>query len=144
MQMLIAAFFVLLVLIAVGDLKERKIKNEYLLVIVLLSVIAAALHSEPSAGSRLFGAACISIPLLLLTAAVPGAFGGGDIKLMAVCGLFVGMRGIACAFAAGVMLAGAYAGILLIWGKADRKTRFPLGPFLCIGIAASTIYQHWI
>ena len=37
--------------------------------------------------SRAMGGLAVSLPMYLMTLAVPESFGGGDIKLMAVCGL---------------------------------------------------------
>ena len=48
----------------------------------------------------------VSVPMLLLTLAVPGAFGGGDIKLMAASGFFLGMDAIVCAMMFGLLTGG--------------------------------------
>ena len=37
------------------------------------------------------GGLAVSLPMYLMTLAVPESFGGGDIKLMAVCGLILGI-----------------------------------------------------
>lgn len=46
--------------------------------------------SEHGLIDRLIGALIVSVPMLLLALAIPGAFGGGDIKLMAVSEHFLG------------------------------------------------------
>ena len=47
-------------------------------------------HGALPAGWRghIIGAVCVSVPMFLLCLAIDGAFGGGDIKLMAAAGLF--------------------------------------------------------
>ena len=56
--------------------------------IVLLAAAAMLLDRNTGIASRLLGALCVSAPMLALTLVIPGAFGGGDIKLMAAAGLF--------------------------------------------------------
>ena len=50
--------------------------------------------------------------------------------------------GAAAQFAAflGILLGGGFGALLLAAKKADRKTRFAFGPFLCIGIAAAMFF----
>ena len=40
----------------------------------------------------------------------------------------------------GILLGGGFGALLLAAKKADRKTRFAFGPFLCIGIAAAMFF----
>lgn len=72
-------------------------------------------------------------PMLVLSILIPGAFGGGDIKFMAVSGFLLEKRKHlfeACA----VMLADGYCIIMLKCGKLTRKDEFAFGPFLVLGI----------
>ena len=71
---------------------------------------------------------------------LPGAFGGGDIKLMAVGGLFLGWRVAVTSAVISIFLGGAYSLYLLIIKHADRKTYFAFGPFLCVGMAIGKIF----
>lgn len=69
-----------------------------------------------------------------------GGFGGGDIKLMFGAGFFLGARLTVVAAFLGILLGGGFGALLLAAKKADRKTRFAFGPFLCIGIAAAMFF----
>ena len=82
----------------------------------------------------------VSLPMLLLALVVPGGFGGGDIKLMAGAGFFLGARLTVVAAFLGILLGGGFGALLLAAKKADRKTRFAFEPFLCIGIAAAMFF----
>lgn len=60
------------------------------------------------------------------------SFGGGDIKLMAALGLFLGVeRGLVCLLAACV-LSLLYAGVRTVVGR-DRVRTMPFGPFIALG-----------
>ena len=103
---------------------------------------AAAQFVFPGPGikSRLLGCVIVSLPMLLLALVVPGGFGGGDIKLMFGAGFFLGARLTVVAAFLGILLGGGFGALLLAAKKADRKTRFAFGPFLCIGIAAAMFF----
>ena len=82
-----------------------------------------------------------SLPLFLICLLKPGAFGGGDIKLMAGCGFFLGAETVWLSFLIAVSAGGIWALFLLLTGRADRKTRFPFGPFLCAGMALALVFK---
>jgi len=70
---------------------------------------------------------------VLYAIALIGPMGGGDIKLLAMIGAFVGIRAIAPAMFMGFVAGGIIAVILMILGKAGRKDFIPFGPFLALG-----------
>jgi len=80
---------------------------------------------------------CVSVPLLLLTLLIPGAFGGGDIKLMAACGFFLGWKLNLIALAIGIFTGGIWGIWLLATKKKERKEHFAFGPFLCVGVVCA-------
>lgn len=88
----------------------------------------------------LIGMVCISVPMLLLCLAIPGAFGGGDIKLMAAAGLFLGWQHTLLAMFFGILGGGFYGMYLLAARKADKKDHFAFGPFLCVGIVLALLF----
>ena len=79
-------------------------------------------------------AALIGGGLFYLVAVVSrGGMGGGDIKLTAMMGAFLGMRDLGVAIFIG-LLAGSAVGIaLMIAGRKKRKDAIPFGPFLALG-----------
>ena len=65
-----------------------------------------------------------------------GGMGLGDVKLAALMGWSAGWFGIAAtvsSFAVAFLLGGAYAVIVLVTKKMNRKSAIPFGPFLLIG-----------
>jgi leader peptidase (prepilin peptidase)/N-methyltransferase len=59
-----------------------------------------------------------------------GGMGGGDIRLGALIGAFLGWKLAALAFFLAVLLGGVAATALLIARRKGRKDRIPFGPFL--------------
>ena len=107
---------------------------------VLLALISWFTMTGPGLVERLVGAFCVSVPMLVLTMLIPGAFGGGDIKLMAACGLFLGWKCTLVSTFLGFLFGGIWAAGLLLTGKAERKEHFAFGPFLCLGMGIGLIY----
>ncbi len=66
--------------------------------------------------------------------------GGGDMKLGAMLGAFLGWKVTLVALFVAVALGGALAGALLISGRARRKEPIPFGPFLAVGGAIAMLW----
>ncbi len=72
-----------------------------------------------------------------------GGMGAGDIKLMALIGLYVGLQGTVIVFLLGFML-GALTGVtFMVLGKLTRKDALPFAPFLSIATLVQILWgQH--
>lgn len=114
-----------------------EIPNTLVIVVFVLGIISIFTMPGTSLPSRILGMFVVSVPLLLITILVPGAFGGGDIKLMAACGLFLGTKLTLLSFAFAVLTGGLYGIWLLVMKKKSGKEHFAFGPFLCLGMAAA-------
>ena len=111
---------------------------------MILAMINMWLFQAHSLKDCLLGAVIIAGPMLILALLIPGAFGGGDIKLMAASGLFLGTASIVCAMFFGLLTGGAYGSIMLKSGKLGRKDQFAFGPFLAVGLAVAAFYGDQI
>lgn len=140
MEILLLAFFVILIIVSCQDIKRMEIKDGCHIGIAVLAVIAILIVPETDIVSKLLGALCISVPMLALTLIIPGAFGGGDIKLMTVAGLFLGWKALVVSAVVAIFAAGGYALLLVVKKRADKGRRFPLGPFLSMGLAVSALW----
>ena len=81
----------------------------------------------------LIGFFAVSAPLYLVLIATGGrGIGGGDVKLMAVCGLFLGWKLVLLAFFAGCLLGSVIHLSLMALKKAGRV--LALGPYLSAGV----------
>jgi leader peptidase (prepilin peptidase)/N-methyltransferase len=69
-----------------------------------------------------------------------GGMGGGDMKLGAMLGAFLGWKVTLVALLAAVTLGGGVAVVLLLTGRVRRRDPIPFGPFLAIGGAIGCLW----
>lgn len=104
-------------------------------------VLASASSSVPASGSALpqiwasltdgFWGACIGFGLFYLVAFIkPGAMGGGDVKMAAVIGFYLGFHKTLPALGLAFVLSSLYCVPLLALGRLKRTDTMPLGVFL--------------
>lgn len=129
------------VALALIDLDTHTLPNRILLPASIVAAVAlpavAILRGDPG---QLFGAALGGISLfalyLAMALAYPGGMGFGDVKLAGVLGIFLGWLGwgavVVGAFSA-FLLGGFFAVVLLISGRASRKSGIPFGPWMLAG-----------
>ena len=124
--------------ISLIDAETQTIPDRLNAAVAVLAVLHLLL--SPSGWlSALIGAVCISVPMLLLCLVIDGAFGGGDIKLMAAAGLYLGWQHTLLAMFFGILGGGFYGIYLLAAHKAEKKDHFAFGPFLCAGIVLALL-----
>lgn len=132
-------FLILLAAAAWKDIRTRRIPNAIVLGIAAAGILSIPFFPAISLADRGIGIFCVSLPLLIITLLVPGSFGGGDIKLMAASGIFLGWEMNLRAFALAALIAGAWCIWKLLRKQLDRKAQIAFGPFLCIGIVTEVI-----
>lgn len=142
-----ALFAVILITAAGTDIKLHLIPNRLTLPAIALGLIWSAAIQTPRFGSTLAGL-LISGSLFLLIAAISrGGMGGGDVKLAAAVGAFLGLQHSLLALFLAFIL-GALAGLVLIAaGRKKRKDHIPFGPFIAAGCLAAMLFGdvilHW-
>lgn len=144
---LLKAFFLLLTgalltAVAFVDIDTMEIPNGFVLALACLGAVSLFLFPEVSLPMRAVGCFAVSVPMLLLTVLIPGAFGGGDMKLMAAAGIYLGARLTGAAFFFAVLAGGFYGIYLLAGKKKGGKDHFAFGPFLCMGIWAAICWGN--
>jgi leader peptidase (prepilin peptidase)/N-methyltransferase len=88
------------------------------------------------------GALILGGVFLIVALISRGGMGGGDIKLGAVIGAFVGIPGILLVFVFSSLLGGIWALALLTSRKAGRKSAIKFGPFLALAAWMVWMYQE--
>jgi leader peptidase (prepilin peptidase)/N-methyltransferase len=68
--------------------------------------------------------------------------GGGDIKLMAMVGLFIGWRATILALMLAVLSAALVSLLLMVFKLLKREDHIPFGPFLAIGSIVAILYGN--
>jgi leader peptidase (prepilin peptidase) / N-methyltransferase len=123
----------LLVAITLTDLELRLIPNPIVLAGALTAVAVVAATDPDDLAERAIAALAAGGVLFVLALAYPRGMGMGDVKLVAMMGLYLG-RAIAPATLIG-FAAGAVVGMAIIarHGAAARKRAIPFGPFLALG-----------
>lgn len=140
MTVLTILFICILAVVTFQDIAGMEIENWCHAAIAALAFVSVHCFGSPTISSCIVGAFCVSVPMLLITLLSKGAFGGGDIKLMAACGIFLGREVIVISAVIALFLGGAYSLFLLAAGRAGRRTSFAFGPFLCLGMVVGKLF----
>ena len=138
-----ALFLLLLVACACADINAGIVPDLAVILIAVLGVIQFIVvegFTVPGLISRLIGLVCISVPMLVVSLLMKGAFGGGDIKLMAAAGLYLGWRLTLAGAFIGLFISGLYGIYLLILKKAGKKSTIKLAPFLAFGLSLAALF----
>ncbi|HEY8467639.1 MAG TPA: prepilin peptidase [Solirubrobacterales bacterium] len=124
---------VVLVAITLTDLDLRLIPNVLVGAGAVAALALLAVGDPDELPGHLLAAAIAGGVLLLVVLAYPRGMGMGDVKLVAMMGLFLG-RAVAPAVLIG-FAAGALVGVAIMarHGAAGRKQAIPFGPFLALG-----------
>jgi len=136
-----ALFGTLLLGIAITDARHYLIPDEFSLGGLVIGMLLSLGGGVPGFLEALLGAA-VGFALLWVVARAgewvfkEEAMGGGDIKMMAMVGSFVGWRGVLL-----TVFAGAALGSLIFIPLSLKKKRLvPFGVFLAVGAAVSFVF----
>jgi leader peptidase (prepilin peptidase) / N-methyltransferase len=132
------AWFVTLIVGLATDLDQRMLPDELTLPVIPLALVYAVSGLNPLVGGSLLLAilAAVLIPAVLYLPSIPfgaGAFGLGDVKLLAGAGLMLGGDRALGGTLFGLILAGVVLVVLLVTRRIGRKSFVPFGPFLILG-----------
>jgi len=131
---------------AVFDLKTRRIPNRLILCMLgtwlllsayeMLTGAETALHTLLDSALGFFIGGGIFLTVYLVSRK---GLGGGDVKFMAIAGLYLGLAGTIPAILYGSILAGITGLVLILFKKITRKDKLPLVPFLLVGILMTVL-----
>lgn len=133
-------FLCILAAVTLTDLYRREIPDICCAAVIILAFLSVWTLPGLSLWERAAGGLCISVPLLLIATFVPGSFGGGDVKLMAACGLYLGWRITVVSAAAAILSAGGCILYGMIAGRMKKGDAIAFGPFLCMGMLEGLIW----
>lgn len=147
-------FMYILIIIFLIDLEHQIIPNELVIVALSGGVLVFLynffwpflIYKDHYWWNPLLG--LVSGSGFLLAVAIIGSLlykndevmGMGDVKLFAPIGLFLGWRMTLLALFLSVILGGMTSLLLILTGKATRKSTIPFGPFIVIGVFITLIW----
>ena len=131
------AVLVCLIVIAYIDHDTMEIPDSMNIAIAVCGFIAIFIGPDIGLKSHLIGIAVAAAPLFIIAFFIEGAFGFGDVKLMAAAGLFLGWQRCLVALFIGIVAGGAYGAFLLATKRKGGKEHFAFGPALCAGVGIS-------
>lgn len=130
----------ILITAAGTDMRSRLIPNRLTLPAIAFALAWSAAVRVPHLTSSLLGLVIAGGLFLVIAILSRGGMGGGDVKLAAAAGAFLGLRysllGLFLAF-----IFGAVVGLILMaLGKKKRRDYIPFAPFIAAGCLAAMLF----
>jgi len=137
-QVLFGLWFATLVVGFAIDLDQRILPDELTLPVIPIALLFDLTGRNPLVGADLLPAIAVAVvvPLGIYAASIPfgaGAFGMGDVKLLAGVGLMAGFLRAFTGLLSGLVAGGVVLAVLLATRRIGRRTFIPFGPFLIFG-----------
>lgn len=132
----------LLIVISMIDFDVKEVYRSTILFGLILGISHVAtsyIYSDINYMNKILGG-IVGYLIILLIVKITRAMGEGDCEIAAVCGLFLGVKGIIVAIFIGILLGGIYGIILLISKYKNKKDEMAFGPFISIGSFISIFY----
>jgi len=138
---LVAAVFLAALVAMTGiDLTHQIIPDVITLPGILAGLVANLATARVNWLESVVGIVVCGGIFLVIILVSRGGMGGGDMKLGAMLGAFLGWKLGLLALMLGVLAGGAVALCLLILGRKGRKEAIPFGPFLALGGAITMLW----
>jgi leader peptidase (prepilin peptidase)/N-methyltransferase len=142
----IAAFGIwcLLAVISFIDLEHTIIPNGMVIALAALSVVFAVFSfNDITLLARIIGFFSVSFPMFFIAMLIRDAFGGGDVKLSAVCGFLLGWQMALLAIFIAILLGGCQ-GMYIKYIKRAGNKHIAFGPYICLGVFIAFIWGEEI
>ena len=139
------AFFASLTLVSFIDLPRRIIPDVISLPGIVIGLVISLLHPELSIkdsliGVLLGGGSLYAVASVYHLVTKREGMGGGDVKLLAMIGAFIGWKGVLFTILCSSFIGSVVGVALMLVSSADSKYAVPFGPFLSLG---AIIYVLW-
>jgi leader peptidase (prepilin peptidase)/N-methyltransferase len=139
------AFLCALIVVTFIDLDHQIIPDPVSLPGIVVGLLASAVTGTPGWQASLLG---ILLGGGILWAVAEGyhritgreGMGGGDIKLLAMIGAFLGWRAVPVTLLIGSLSGTLIGAALILFQRQDSRTPIPFGPFLAVGAAIALFY----
>jgi len=109
------------------DIKTKTIPDWIHVLIILVGLIEINLMKS------MIGFIIVPLPFFIMACLKENSIGGGDIKLMAACGFFLGVRGGVIGSIIGLLMAVVVNGVYYAIKNKNKNISFALAPYLGMG-----------
>ena len=124
--------------IAVYDLRTLRAPNAIVYPALVFALVAAVLLEGAGLQAWLGAGAAFALTLALAIVS-RGAMGMGDVKVAALCGAIVGLKGVPMMLTLAFVVAGVISLVLLLMRLRSRHDAIALTPFLGLGAAVTVL-----
>ena len=136
-----AAVQVALVALAAVDLATRRLPNAITIPVSLAAIALRAVFERSTLGGAVLAGVGALLVFGVLSLALRGGFGMGDVKLAGMLGFVLGSV-VVPALALGILAGGLASVALLATGRASWKSAIAYGPYLALGGAIAILALH--
>jgi leader peptidase (prepilin peptidase)/N-methyltransferase len=135
-----ALLVTVLLIVSFIDLAHMIIPDAVTLPGIVVGIAISSLPSSIGFANAVAGACLGGGIFFLIVSVYPAGMGGGDVKLIAMIGAFVGWQAVLATIILGAFC-GAVSGLtLILLGLKGRRDPVPFGPFLAIGGTAAMLW----
>ncbi len=137
----LAIFAAFLLIMLASDLEQQIIYDKQLILFAILGITQTLLLYPTLLENHLLAALAGGAVFLLLAILTRGGIGGGDIKLIATLGLWLGTTALEFVAIGGIVLGGIFALLAMIIKRRGRRDFIPYSPaFILLAILAFIVF----
>ena len=133
-----------LILISLIDYKTQIIPDGLVGVIAVSGILYNLLYVPQDVVDMLLGGVVGFAVMMLIFIISRGGMGGGDVKLSAAVGLWLGVEGTLLFLLLAFIMGGVISLLLLVSGEKSKGDGIPFGPFLCLAAFITMLYQPFL
>ena len=133
-----------LILISLIDYKKQIIPDGLVGVIAVSGALYNLLYVPQDVVDMLLGGVVGFAVMMLIFIISRGGMGGGDVKLSAAVGLWLGVEGTLLFLLLAFIMGGVISLLLLVSGEKSKGDAIPFGPFLCLAAFITMLYQPFL
>ena len=126
------------------DYKTQIIPDGLVGVIAINGALYNLLYAQQSISDMLLGGTVGFAVMLVIFVISRGGMGGGDVKLSAAVGLWLGVEGTLLFLLLAFIMGGVISLLLLVSGAKSKGDAIPFGPFLCFAAFVTVLYQPFL
>lgn len=142
--LLLFIFCCAVILISLIDYELQIIPDSLVLILAAGGFIYSCLYLPRGLLNGLYGSVFAFAVMLAIFLISRGGMGGGDVKLSAAAGLWLGFENTVIFLLLSFISGGIISILLIITGVKNKQDAIPFGPFLCAGAFAALLYAGFL